>query len=180
MDTQIQKDLIAGMIKKGEALRQDEAIFLKIQGIDETIVKTEIARDENAKNLEIEKDTLKILKESKKKAVDGVSEKIMAKMNEILPMKNAVFNCEDGLIMGMKNGDSITQYNGLSGGELQTFNAALSNVLDANIIVIEAAELDNNRIAAVMEDLQDSEKQIIINTCHTPRVFPGGFKMVEL
>lgn len=181
MDKQIIKDQITGMIQKGENLRKDEAVFLKLQGIQETIVKTELTRDKNIDLLETARKTKKDLLEKKMVAVAGASKKIIEKMNEILPEKNAAFDCADGLVMGMKNENgSVTAYNGLSGGQLQAFNAALANVLDANIMIIEGAEIDDNRLMALMEDLAGSDKQIILNTCHAPRVFPGAFKMVEL
>lgn len=84
--------------------------------------------------------------------------------------------------MGMRNNDgSVTAFNGLSGGQEKAFHAALSNVLDANILIIEAAEIDNQRLSALMEDLAGSEKQVIINTCHNASLnIPGDFQVVEL
>lgn len=181
MDKQIIKDQITGMIQKGENFRKNEAVFLKLQGINETIIKTELSRDKNIDLLVAEREIKKGLLEKKIEAVAGASKKIIEKMNEILPEKNAVFSCADGLVMGMKNEDgSITAYNGLSGGQLQAFNAALANVLDANIIIIEGAEIDDFRLMALIEDLAGSDKQIILNTCHVPVAYSKDFQMVEL
>lgn len=180
IDTKIIEDQIAGMVSKGQKLRADEAIFLKAKGVDETIVKTQNDHAKTIEDLETEKKSLKELKAKKMKAVSGASSKIEAKMNEILPLKNALFDCVDGLRMGLKDGEKITLYNGLSGGQRKIFNAALSNVLDTNIIVIEAAEIDPEHMAAVLEDLADSEKQILINTCHPVESVPDAFDVVEL
>lgn len=182
MDKQILQDSLAGMISKGEGLRKDEAIFLKLQGINETIVKTELSRDKNIELLETERENKKDLLAKKTTAVSGSAKKIVEKLNEVLPEKNGVFDCADGLLMGMKNNDdSITAFNGLSGGQEKAFHAALSNVLDANILIVEAAEIDDQRLSALMEDLAGSEKQVIINTCHNTSLdIPGAFKVVEL
>lgn len=182
MDKQILKDQIAGQIEKGVLLRADEALFLKVQGINETIVKTEVTRDKNVVLLEAEKENKKSLLAKKMLAVSGAAKKIVEKMNEVLPEKNAVFDCLDGLKFGMRNQDNtITAYNGLSGGQLQAFNAALANVLDANILFIEAAELDYLRSGAVLEDLANSDKQILISTCWPSRSedWPKSYEIPE-
>lgn len=182
MDKKIIEDSITGMIAKGENLRKDEAVFLKIQGINETIVKTEVARDENVDLLAAERKNKKALLLKKHVAVSDSANKIIDKLNEVLPESNAVFGCTEGLVMGMRNPDgTVTAYNGLSGGQLQAFNAALSNVLDANILIIEAAEIDDQRLSGLLEDLVGSDKQVIVNTCHASYcAIPEKFQVVEL
>lgn len=180
IDIKMMKDKIDGMIAQGTNLRADEAIFHKVQGINEAIVKAETDREKTTESLADEKKNLKELKAKKTKVVSGSASKIESKMNEILPMKNAVFDCTDGLKLGLKDGEKTTLYNGLSGGEKQVFDAALANVLDANIIVIEAAELDQERMSALLEDMAGIDKQVIINTCHAVDAVPDGFCLVEL
>lgn len=181
MDIELKKTQINGMIERGKLLRADEIMFIKFQGINETIIKKELSRGKDIKSLEAEKENKKELLAKKTAAVSSASKKIVDKMNEVLPEKNAVFSCADGLVMGLENEDgSTTTYNGLSGGELQVFNSALSNVLDANILIIEGAEIDQGRLITLMEDLQGSDKQVVINTCHAPVACPEIFRMVEL
>lgn len=180
IETQVMIDQIAGMIAKGQALRADEAIFIKAQGVSETIIKAQNTVTKEQTDLEAEKENLKSLKDKKTKAVSGSAEKIKAKMNEVLPLKNAVFDCVDGLIMGMLDGDTVLRFNSLSGGQEHEMKAALNNVLGANILVIEAAEFDPGRLLAVLEDLANVDKQIIINTCHEVGTVPECFNVVEL
>ena len=180
IDTKIMQDQITGMIEKGKLLRADEKIFIKTQGIEETIIKNQNDAAKEKTDLETEKETLKGLKTKKTKAVSASAKKIIDKMNEVLPLKNAVFDCVDGLVMGMQDGDTVLRFNSLSGGQEHEMKAALNNVLGANIIVVEGAELDSERMAAVLEDLVNVDKQIIINTCHPIDSVPDVFDVVEL
>lgn len=179
MDKELLEDSIFGMINKGKLLREDEAIFLKLQGINETIVKTETAREENQECLADEKEVLKNLQADKVKAVSGITSKIVEKMNEILPEKNGFFDCSDGLKIGLTDEKGVIPFNGLSGYQLEIFKSAMSNVLDSNFIIVEAAEIDSKRLLALLEDLIMSDKQTIVNTCHDLEV-PGGFEVVRL
>jgi len=188
IDTKLITDNIAGMIARGKLLREDEKVFIKVQGISETIIKSQNDVEKEKTDLEAEKANLKILKAKKTKAVSGSVTKIIAKMNEVLPLKNAVFECTDGLVMGMRDGDTVLRFNSLSGGQEHEMKAALNNVLGANILVIEGAEFDYDRIAAVLEDLAGIDKQIILNTCLPPKSdewpnsysVPEEFDLVEL
>ena len=180
IDTKPMVDQIAGMVAKGQSLRLEEKIYIKAQGIFETIIKSQNDVAKEKTDLETEKENLKELKAKKTKAVSGSASKIIAKMNEVLPLKNAVFDCVDGLVIGMQDGDTVLRFNSLSGGQEHEMKAALNNVLGANIIVIEGAELDSERMAALLEDLINVDKQIIINTCHDTGPVPVGFGVVEL
>jgi len=173
-------DQINGMIEKGKQLRADEAQFIKAQGIEETIIQSQNTVAKETTDLETEKENLKSLKAKKTKAVSGSAKKIIEKMNEVLPLKNAVFDCVDGLIMGMDDNGTTLRFNSLSGGQEHEMIAALNNVLGANILVIEGAEFDSDRLMAVLEDLANVDKQVIVNTCHEVGTVPEGFDVVEL
>lgn len=179
-DIQMMKDRITGMISQGEQLREKERLFLKVQGINEEIEKANQDRSATAKELKKAKEKKKGLIEKKNKAVAGAAEKITEKMNEVLPIGNAIFECSDGLTIGWKDGKEFTPYNGLSGGQKQVFDTALAHVLDANIIILEAAELDEDHILAALEDLSGLDKQVIINTCHPVKTVPESFVKIEL
>lgn len=176
-DIQIIKDQISGLIAKGQELRKKEAIFLKIQGINEEIEKTNLERSETKTKLAKEKKKLKGLIVKKNVAVAGSTEKIAEKMKEVLPVGDAVFDVSDGLSIGWKDLDTVP-YNGLSGCQKQIFDTALAHVLDSNIIVLEAAELDVDHLAAALEDLALMDKQVIVNTCHPVITHPKAFKLV--
>ena len=179
-DIQMIKDQIKGLIGKGKILRSNEAIFLKIQGIKEEIEKTNLEREDTHKKLEKAKTENKKLVDKKNSAVNEATGKISAAMNEILPVGSAVFNLGNGLDIGWKIENKITPYNGLSGAERQIFDTALAHVLNANIIVLEAAELDDNHLQAALEDLGKIDAQVIVNTCHNVDITPKPFVKIEL
>ncbi len=178
-DIKMMKDQVAGLIAKGKTLREKEAVFLKIQGINEEIEKANQDRDKIKKDLVTAKELKRTLLNKKNAAVAIAAEKITAKMTEILPFGKAVFDCVDGLKIGWDD-DGYTPYNGLSGCQKQIFDTALAHVLNANIIIMEAAELDSDHMAAALEDLAGVEKQVIISTCHSVEVVPKPFVKTEL
>lgn len=178
-DIQLVKDQIAGLIAKGQELRKKEAIFLKIQGINEEIEKTNNERSETKTKLAKEKKKLKGLVEKKNAAVAESTGKIVEKMKEILPVGDAVFDVSDGLSIGWKDNDLIP-YNGLSGCQKHIFDTTLAHMLDSNIIVLEAAELDSDHLSAALEDLAKMDKQVLVCTCHSVSSFPETFKFIEL
>jgi len=181
MNKQLLKDSINGLIEKGKNLRKDESIFLKLQGINETIEKTKQDRTKTQTDLETAKANKKELIAKKNEAVSASFSKITAKMNVVLPGGQAAINLDDGLFIGWEAEPGVyTPYNGLSGGEKQIFDTALSHVLDSNIIIVEGAELDNDHILAAMEDLNGIDKQVLMATCHPVDIVPDSFVMVEV
>ena len=181
-DKQIITDQIAGLIEQGKILRNQEAIFLKMQGINEEIEKTRQDQETNKESLASAKKSLKSLVSKKNEAVSTSLSKIKDKMNSVLPSGLAAINMDDGLFIGWEvEGDGVyTPYNGLSGGQKQIFDTALAHILDANIIVLEGAELDNDHLLAALEDLAGLDKQVLISTCHEVGVVPGEFVKIEL
>lgn len=180
-DIQMMKDQLNGLIEKGKDLRKKERVHLKLQGINEEIEKTGQEREQYRQDLEKAKEERDELVKKKKDAVAEAAEKIASKMDEILPVGQAVFDMTDGLVIGWADGGGkTTPYNGLSGAEKQIFDTALAHVLDANIIVMEAAELDEDHILASLEDLAKTEKQVIVNTCHSVETIPDPFVKVEV
>ncbi len=179
-DIQMIKDQINGLIAKGKELRIKESIFLKVQGVNEEIEKTSLERSETRGKLEDARKNKKDLMDKKNKAVAEAAGEISASMNEILPAGKAVFDCLDGLCIGWEIDGVKKPYNGLSGGEKQIFDTALAHVLDANIIVMECAELDSDHMQAALEDLAGLDKQVILSTCHVVDVVPESFVKIDL
>lgn len=182
MDVQMMQNQIDGMIEKGKDLRQQEAVFLKVAGIDEEIAKTQIEKNDLAEKIETLKTDLADLKEKKRLAVEKTAEAMALKMGEILPEGTAIFETgESGVFIGWNGPNGKIPYDGLSGGQKTAFDAALAHALTANIIVIEAAELDSKHLDMTLEKLKDHESQILINTCHAPTgTIPENFNTVTL
>lgn len=171
-DIQMLKDQLEGLIAQGKKLREKEAFFLKLQGINEELEKANQEKAELAEKLAEAKEKRDSLKAQKKDAVSKTAEKIIEKLDSTLPAGNAVFEIseENGLFIGWNVDKTVKPYNGLSGGEKQIFDTALANVLDADLIIVEAAELDDANLIATLHELGKLEnKQVLVNTCHMPK-----------
>ena len=98
----------------------------------------------------------------------------------MLPEANAYANTDDGLMIGIKRGDAIIDYAGLSGGELVSFNAALCHALGANVLNMEAAELDSKNLTTILGKLARLDMQVIVSTCHDPMNIPEGWTVAKI
>jgi len=171
-DVQTMKEMITGLKQKKKNLQADEAVFLKLSGINEEIEKANQDKSGFDEELTEAKGRRDDAKKQKAAAVGETTSQIAEKMNAVLPFGSAVFSYDEddegksSMKIGWKNEDVETPYNGLSGGEKQIFDAALANVLDANIIVVEAAELDDDNLIKTLDELRKLDKQVIVNTCH--------------
>ena len=189
-DTQTLRDMQTGLKSRKQQLEADEKVFLKVSGLNEEIEKAGQDRETYREELKEAKDRQTAAKMRKAGAVASVVSQIADKMNEVLPFGQAVFNYdedEDGkrsMTISWMNNGKTTPYNGLSGGEKQIFDAALAHVLDADIIVVEAAELDQENFDKTLVELAKLDKQCIVNTCHEInlefRNVPEPFQIVEV
>jgi hypothetical protein len=181
MDLQILQNQHDGLVAAGKKLREKEALFLKAQGLDERIAKSqkEIIAEES-ELVKITKDlALKITE--KNEAVAGTITALAEKMGEVLPEGEAILDITDGrFLIGWKKDGSLRAYSGLSGGEKVTFDSALDQALGCGIIVQESAELDKNFLLQVIEKLTSLNKQVIVNSCHPPAMIPKGWNAVSL
>lgn len=185
-DIQTMKEMVSGLESKKKQLGNDKDVFLRVAGINEEIEKANQDKDTYNDDLTMAKEKRDNLKKEKSDAVAKTTEKIAAKMDSVLPFGKAVFSYEedeDGkrdLHIGWNVDKVITPYNGLSGGESKIFDTALANVLDASIIVLEAAELDGENLIAALDDLGTLEAQILINTCHPVDSIPEPFVKIDV
>ena len=186
-DVQTMKDMITGLKQKKRNLQEDEAVFLKLSGINEQIEQAGQDRDQYQTNLAEAKKKRDDAKRKKSAAVSETISKIEEKVNEVLPYGKVVFsyaadeNGKYSMAIGWNDGEKTTPYNGLSGAEKQMFDAALANVLNADIIVVEAAELDPENLENTLAELSKLDKQVIVNTCHKIDFpIPENFKMIEV
>jgi hypothetical protein len=188
-DIQTMNQMIAGLRQKRQDLQSDEAVFLKLSGINEEIEKALQDKDGYDSLLIEAKKRRDDAKKKKAGAIARITSKIAQKMNEVIPSGEAVFSYnedDDGkraMKIGWKEGETVTPYNGLSGMQKQVFDSALAHVLDADIIVLEAAELDNENLIKTIKELAKLDKQVMVNTCHDLPVEIGlidEFKIVEV
>jgi hypothetical protein len=187
-DIQTMQQMIAGLKQKKNNLQADEAVFLKLSGINEEIEKALQDKDGYDSLLIEAKSRRDDAKKRKAGAIAGITSKIAQKMNEVLPSGEAVFTYEEdqdgkrSMKIGWKGGDTVTPYNGLSGMQKQVFDSALAHVLDADIIVLEAAELDHENLEKTLAELSRLDKQCLISTCHPLEgiKIPENFTVVEV
>lgn len=179
-DISILENQLEGLRVRGVELRADETLFVKAQGIDETIQRNLKERTDLEEKLKKSKEALKLLQGTKKKAVDSVSKMICDKLNEFLPIGEAFFDALDGLSFGWMYDDTKQPYNSLSGGQKCIFDAALENTLGSNIIVLEAAEMDQSHLMSLLEETAGNEKQVFVNTWFKGFKAPKGFGVVEI
>lgn len=186
-DVQTMKQMIDGLKQKKKNLQTGEAIFLKLSGINEEIEKASQDKAGYEEEMTDAKKRRDKAKKQKSESVAKTTSRIESEMNAVLPFGEAVFSYdedEDGkrsMEIGWDNEMVITPYNGLSGGEKQIFDAALANVLDANIIIVEAAELDDDNFKKTLFELAKLDKQVLVNTCHPIGTeIPETFKIIEV
>jgi hypothetical protein len=186
-DIQTMQQMITGLMQKKKNLQADEAVFLKLSGINEEIEKALQDKQGFETELVEAKKKRDDAKKRKSGAVAGITTEITKKMNEVLPSGEAVFTYEEddgkrSMKIGWKEGETVTPYNGLSGMQKQVFDTALAHVLDADIIVLEAAELDEGNLANALAELSNLDKQVLVSTCHSLGniTIPDNFTVVEV
>lgn len=185
-DIKTMRDMLTGLQNKKKMLEADEKAFLKASGLNEEIEKAAQEKEAYQSELAKAKEKRDAAKAKKKAGVYKAAVEIEKKINQILPFGTAVFAFSEDesenlkLTIGWKVGGKVTPYNGFSGMQKQTFDAALCNVLDADIIVIEAAELDHDNLFKLLDQLDKVDKQILISTWYPVKAAPDSFTIVEL
>ena len=184
MDIQLLKDQLAGLETKGKNLRSEEALFLKAQGLDESIetAKAKLINDETD-NINF-KESMAELKAKKAKAIGEACIRMQEKMTAILPEGMAVIHIDDEgviLIGWLKSGAKApVAYHSLSGGEKAIFEATLVHALEADLMIVEAAETDEKNLIEMLTKLSTIEPQVIVNTWFVPKEVPKGWEVVRL
>lgn len=186
-DIQAMKDMLTGLRQKKKNLSESEKVLLKASGINEEIEKANQEKDDHEAKLAGAKKKGDEAKKEKAGSIAKTTSLIAEKMNAVLPYGEAVFSYDEDdegnrkMLIGWGYNGKVTPYNGLSGGEGKVFDAALANVLDADIIVVEAAELDPANLQQTLIELAKLDKQILVNTCHQlPHDIPEQFEIREV
>jgi len=184
MDIQILEDQLKGLEAKGKELRANEEIFLKAKGLDETIESSRGDMDRLEIDLIATKEELSELQGKKNEAIQKTAAALAEKMGEILPYGKAVFDIDsDGnVFIGWETlpDELKVPHHGLSGGEKSIFDSALVYALGCNIIIQEAAELDNDNLSKTLLKLADIEIQSVVNTWFQPSETAEGWNVVNV
>lgn len=191
MEKQILEQMKAGIEEQLKKLSANRDIFLKFEGIDERIKATQIAQSELEVTLSALKEELKVLEEKKTIMMESTAKKIKSGLDEVLPEGSSycIIPSADELKIGWIIGDNPVEYGALSGGQKVAFNAALSHVMVGNggILIIEAAELDNEKLQDLILQLDALNCQVILSSCHIEKIkedynilIPVNWKMIEV
>jgi len=177
MDIETIRDQIAGFEAKRKQLEQAEKLFLRAQGmkIEEEKIRDGLAGKEKA--LQDKRDAIRELRIQKAVAVGASIQALSVKMGEVLPYGKAIFEIEDGKVSILWDNKP---YNALSGGEKVIFDGALTHALEADVLIYEAAEVDESNLSALLHQLAKADTQVIVNTWSVPTSIPEEFQVVSL
>ncbi len=153
---------------------------MKLQGLDEEILKQQGNILDIDKKLDEEKEDLEKLRAKKEADVRGVMEQIRARVNKLLPYGKSFIAVDDGqTIIGWTIDKIFIRREGLSGAQKIMFDQALSYALLAGrtgILEYEAAEIDKDNFKLLLERLNDTGFQVIVKTWYNPPV--KGFSKI--
>jgi hypothetical protein len=181
-DKALLKDMIGGLETSIRELNGHKDAFIKAKGLAGESEKLRAEVNKLRTEIADEKENLKALTEKKNAAVMTVSSGMAKAMNEALPAGSAIIQIqEDGsCFIGWNNGRVNVPYSGLSGGEKAAFDPALCRALGASIMIVEAAELDDEHLTEALRKYSASGMQCIVNTCHQPEAIPLDWKVIRL
>jgi chromosome segregation ATPase len=177
------QDQIRGLTERLRVLQSQRDVFLKAQGLDEQKEKANLEVVQLKKQVEDEKDALNKLIEKKNRAMMTTIDQMTAKMDALLPRGKAAMKITESgeVLIAWQNEDGVyVPYNGLSGGEKVAFDGALVAALGANVLIIEGAEEDPERLACSLDQYAATDKQIIVNSAHDPARIPQEWGVVRL
>jgi hypothetical protein len=175
MDLKQTEEHIAALNKVIAEKNQKQAKLLKLQGLDDEILKREEELLTIDKDLVTEKEKLENLRTEKETGVRGVMEQIRARVDKLLPHGKCEITVTDEgqAIIGWTIDKIFVRYEGLSGAQKVMFDQAMAYTLLAGktgILVYEAAEVDKDNLKLLLECLKGTGFQVIVNTWYTPPV----------
>ena len=187
MDIQILEAQITGITAKLKELRDQEALFNRAGGLNEAIQRALADRVSAERAIVTVKNDLAELQDRKAESLKATTETLGAKMSEVLPAGKGLFEItDDGLFIGWeKPGGQRIPWSGLSGGERNPFDQALSYALlgdGEKVILMELAESDLEHLEALLDHLRDhtaKDTQIVACTWLRPREV-DGWTVVEI
>jgi seryl-tRNA synthetase len=184
MSMEILQQQVQGLEATLQDLRDKERLLTKAQGLDEQAEKSAQQAQEKAKEVKDLKQELYELKNNKASAVAATSYALATKMQEVLPYGAPFLQIDQGKVtLHWERDGKKTPHAGLSGGEQVAFEAALTHALcngGDKVLVMEAAELDDEHLAQLLDRAKDVSGQVIVNTCHEPSSLPEGWEITRL
>ena len=181
-DFKLLQDRLDGLTSHLATLRTREKTLLQVQALEAQVSKASAEAD----GYKAEKETISAEYQEAVTARAEIVNKAMVefteRMAEALPEGDpSIRITEDGKVeLGWNVGGVTRPFRGLSGGELTSFKAALSHAFGAEVIMIEAGELDNIRLLQTLDVLRKLPQQVICASCHAPEESPEGWKVVVL
>jgi hypothetical protein len=186
MDIQILEQQILGITARLQQLRDAKTLFDRAAGLDGAMEKARQDRGKAEANIIAAKARLSELQSKKSASLKATVESLSHKMSEVLPSGRGIFEIgDDGLFIGWEKPDGHrVPWAGLSGGEKNPFESALSNALmggGEKIICIEAAESDQEHLEALLDHLAKTpeDTQVVVSTWSRPREI-GNWHIVEI
>jgi len=184
---------LQGLKARKLELEANEKIFIKVQGLTESMEKTraEIGglEDDNTPA----KESLSELEYKRAQLIKKPLMIMQESMDSVMPEgKSAIIEITDenevkfGILSTGPDGVVFSPHAGLSGSEQVMFDQALTFALMKNsdhvILCYEAAEIDDNGLVELIKSLHDQKgAQIIVNSCHNPDVtFSKEWNTVQL
>lgn len=176
-DTDIDKKLLEGLRENMNDMRDQERRLYKAKGLREHIAKINVdLGDKRKREDEIKKEHESLIGK-KNDAVAKMAGQMTGAMADILAsVGKPVLEITDagGLFLGVEKEDGKRVHGqALSGGERVIFDAALSFAMTAGgesfpVIIVEAAEADADRLAALINTLTNlnPDAQFIVNSWH--------------
>ena len=186
--TEIHEQLISGLTEKIRGMQQRKDLFIKASGLEEEAAKARVEIQDAILKVKDSQVVFDALVKKKSDIVASSCSAIETAMSKLLPYGKAVFKIsDDELFIGWAVSEhNTTAYSGLSGGEAAAFRPALGQALAGNgnkLVVIEAAEMDDDKIEALLSHLSENvldDCQFIVNTCHKPTNIPEAWMVTEL
>lgn len=187
--SEIHDQHVEGIKQALKELRQQESLLTKAQGLDEQLEKSRQRVQKVEKDIKHYKEQVSKLETQREQALSASVEAMAEAMGKVLPYGRAVFSIQDGKVfLGWDRDDGApVSRSGLSGGELVCFDSALAYALMGNaqqrVVAVEAAELDDAHLGALVERIisVDENTQILVNTCHKPEgSLPEGWNVIQL
>lgn len=178
-----QRELIAALEVSLKEKQAKKEIFTKVQGLAESAEKIRAEVAQLRAKIEAEKEGLAKLVDKKTLAVKRVLLKVMEKMNAVLPAGEAILRIDDsgGLFVGWRDDEKKpVAYSALSGGEKVAFDQALVRALGGTVLIVEAAELDPERLHEALDRYGKTGLQVLVSSCHEPTNYPDGWKAARL
>jgi hypothetical protein len=182
-DTKLLEDQIVGMKQRLILLRRDKEAFIKAQGMAEEAEKLRAEALKKRDEVALLKTSNAALITKKNAAMAKSLSGMIAKLTKVLPNGKPIVDVkEDGdvFIGWQKEGKQPVSYSSLSGGERVIFDAAMAHALNANIIISEFAEIDDDQLVKALDRFGKMDVQVIGSTCHPPKTVGNPWEVITL